>query len=390
MKTSALGEVELAAPNGARFVCAYTETTGIYGTVQVDNNLRATHTQATADANHQFTIEQATLKVTVPSNNGTDYVLDGACLKVNAGFTGTISADVRFNAPPERTICFDYDHNGLRTRKTVTENGVTTTYGYTLHGKLITHLTKRTVDENGNAGTEELHFFYDAQSRPAFVKWSNAMYRYVHNLQGDIVGIVDATGNLVVEYKYDTWGEPLGVTGSLKTSLGRLNPFRYRGYVWDEETDLYYFRSRYYIASYFRFLNADNVVADPKAYVCNIYLYCSNRPVMCMDPSGKAIVSVTTNSNWIKEAYDKCASTIEGARSLIEAGCALVLGYLAYRKANPQGKDLLLPSFTLDYVKPTQINVTSYTRRKKTCGLGKRWPIQFATFWECLLEMHPA
>ena len=142
MKTSALGEVELAAPNGARFVCTYTETTGVYGTVQVDNNLRATHTQATADANHQFTIGNAALKVTVPSNNGTDYMLDGAYLKVNAGFTGTISADVRFNAPPERTIYFDYDHNGLRTRKTVTENGVTTTYDYTLHGKLITHLTK--------------------------------------------------------------------------------------------------------------------------------------------------------------------------------------------------------------------------------------------------------
>ena len=46
-------------------------------------------------------------------------------------------------------------------------------------------------------------------------------------------------GNLVVEYMYDAWGKPLSVTGSLKTSLWELNPFRYRGYVWDAENGLY-------------------------------------------------------------------------------------------------------------------------------------------------------
>ena len=283
-----LGTAELAAPNGARFVCAYTETTGVYGTVQVDNNLRATHTQATADANHQFTIEQATLKVTVPSNNGTDYMLDGAYLKVNAGFTGTISADVRFNAPPERTICFDYDHNGLRTRKTVTENGVTTTYDYTLHGKLITHLTKRTVDENGNAGTEELHFFYDVQGNPAFVKWNNAMYRYVHNLQGDIVGIIDAAGNLVVEYRYDAWGKPISTTGSKADTLGKFNPFRYRSYIYDSETEFYWLKERYYAPQSGKFLNADSVFAETGALgSSNCYAYCRNSPIILEDDSGK-------------------------------------------------------------------------------------------------------
>ena len=56
------------------------------------------------------------------------------------------------------------------------------------------------------------------------------MQTYVHNLQGDIIGIVDPADNLVVEYRYDAWGQSLSVTGSLKTSLGELNPFKYRGY----------------------------------------------------------------------------------------------------------------------------------------------------------------
>ena len=79
-------------------------------------------------------------------------------------------------------------------------------------------------------------------------------------MHGDIVGIVDSAGALVVEYKYDAWGKPIA-RRSLTTAyeaLGRLNPFRYRGYVYDEETGLYYLRSRYYRPEWGRFVNADN------------------------------------------------------------------------------------------------------------------------------------
>ena len=133
------------------------------------------------------------------AGNGTDYRLADGVLSVNPGFTGTLTAEYAFTTTPTREIDFEYDHNGLRTQKKVVENGITTIYDYTLHGKLITHLTKRTVDENGEESTEELHFFYDAQSRPAFVEYEGIMYRYVQNLQGDIVAIVDTVGSLVVE-----------------------------------------------------------------------------------------------------------------------------------------------------------------------------------------------
>lgn len=62
------------------------------------------------------------------------------------------------------------------------------------------------------------------------VEYNGTVYRYVHNLQGDIFGILDSEGTLVAEYKYDAWGKPISNTGSLKTFLGELNPFRYRGY----------------------------------------------------------------------------------------------------------------------------------------------------------------
>ncbi len=59
------------------------------------------------------------------------------------------------------------------------------------------------------------------------------MCRHVQNLQRDIAGIVDPTGHLVVKYKYDAWDEPLSITGSLKTSLGELNPIQV-SWVWKQ------------------------------------------------------------------------------------------------------------------------------------------------------------
>ena len=123
-----------------------------------------------------------------------------------------------------------------------------------------------------------MHFFYDAQSRPVMVEFNGALYSYVHNLQGDIVGIIDSAGSLVVEYKYDAWGKPILVQ-TLTTAyeaLAELNPFRYRGYVYDGETGLYYLRSRYYNACSSRFSNTDARIEVRKILKQNLFCYCKN------------------------------------------------------------------------------------------------------------------
>ena len=68
------------------------------------------------------------------------------------------------------------------------------------------------------------------------VTYNDVDYFYVYNLQGDVVALIDANGTQVVEYVYDAWGYPISKTGSLAATIGTLNPFRYRGYVYDEET----------------------------------------------------------------------------------------------------------------------------------------------------------
>ena len=166
------------------------------------------------------------------------------------------------------TAEFVYNADGLRVQKTV--NGVVT--DYVLHGKNVVHMKR---------GDDELHFFYDAQNRPAVVVYNNVPYAYVKNLQGDVIAILDAAGNVVASYVYDAWGAPIGKSGSMAETLGTVQPFRYRGYVFDEETGLYYLRSRYYSAERSRFVNADDCFSEK-----NLYCYCINAPVERCDPSG--------------------------------------------------------------------------------------------------------
>ena len=124
---------------------------------------------------------------------------------------------------------------------------------YIPHSKNIVHMTQ---------GSNELHFFYDAQNKPAVVVYNGTPYSYVKNLQGDIVAILDSNGNKVVEYKYDAWERQIGCDvaagNSNAAALSTLNPFRYRGYVYDEETGLYYLRSRYYNPVLCRFNTVDD------------------------------------------------------------------------------------------------------------------------------------
>ena len=170
---------------------------------------------------------------------------------------------------------FVYNENGLRVKKTV--NGVVT--DYTLHGKNVVHMTRE---------SDELHFFYDAQNRPAVVVYNGVPYAYVKNLQGDVIAILDAAGNVVVSYVYDAWGAPIGKSGSMVETLGTVQPFRYRGYVFDEETGLYYLRSRYYNAERCRFVNADKQIGCSKNIIeKNINAYCNNNPVNFVDYNGR-------------------------------------------------------------------------------------------------------
>ena len=146
---------------------------------------------------------------------------------------------------------------------------------------------KTTTNSDGSTTTSKLRFSYDADGKVVAVNYNGNYYYYLRNAQSDIVKLIDKTGATVVEYSYDSWGKLLSTSGSLASTLGKNNPFRYRGYVYDEETGFYYLQSRYYNPEVGRFISADVLLSTGQGVLGhNAYAYCGNNPVMGYDPYG--------------------------------------------------------------------------------------------------------
>ena len=120
---------------------------------------------------------------------------------------------------------FFYDASGMRTQRS---NG-STTYTYTYDGGKLTQM---------KMGSSTMRFIYGINGHPVSLNYDGIVYYYVTNAQGDVVAILNSSGQEVVSYTYDAWGNMVKKSGSLKDSLGTYNPLRYRSYVYDRETGL--------------------------------------------------------------------------------------------------------------------------------------------------------
>ena len=178
-----------------------------------------------------------------------------------------------------------YDHTGARVKKVVDE-AVTE---YHMAGDLI-------ASETSNGKT--MWYIYDSGANLLAVNIDGKYYTYVRNIQNDIIALVDASGKTVVNYMYDSWGKLLSITGSLKDTVGVQNPFRYRGYYYDNETGMYYLKNRYYDPELRRFISADMVTTATASMETlhnrNLYAYCGENPLMRNDEDGKLWVTVVS------------------------------------------------------------------------------------------------
>ena len=226
-----------------------------------------------------------------------------------------------------KVMTYTYDENGLRQTKTA--DSVTTRYYY-----------------NGSAlmgqsdGTDTLEFSYDGNGNAVSVKYNGTYYYYLYNGQGDVVKLIDGDGVSQVEYTYDTWGA-CSVTGSLANTLGAKNPFRYRGYVYDTETRLYYLESRYYDPETGRFISSDTLMSTGQSALgYNMFAYCGNNPVVRKDSEGTfwhlivgAVVGVATQ--YVADVVSNLASgksfseSLKPTSSWADYGSAAVSGALA-------------------------------------------------------------
>ena len=188
------------------------------------------------------------------------------------------------------TLSFSYDDTGLRQTKTV--NGDTTIYSYNGSLLLSEQNSERYIvyiyDENGSPvgfmcrrGEDLVHGSLDATNFD--------VYWFEKNLQGDVVAIRNESGQILVTYTYDAWGNftTTYINGGEDTTVV-YNTIFYRSYYYDAELELYYLTTRCYDANIGRFISADDIsylgAGGIPSY--NLYAYCENNPVMGYDPYG--------------------------------------------------------------------------------------------------------
>jgi len=181
-------------------------------------------------------------------------------------------------------VTYTYDYQGVRMTKTA--DNVTHNY-LTDDGKLIEE----------RFGENTLKYYYGAQGILGF-DYNGTKYFYVKNMLGDVIALVDASGIVVARYAYDAWGNhkvfnPDGTENTSASFIGNVNPIRYRGYYFDEETGLYYLKTRYYDPQVGRFISPDSIeyLAPSSVSGLNLYAYCNNNPVMYTDESGEGILT---------------------------------------------------------------------------------------------------
>ena len=180
-----------------------------------------------------------------------------------------------------------YDAEGLRFE--LLENGRRTSFVYH-NGEL---LQEEGREEQGTS-------YHLGAGMEAFRRGQELSY-YHRDEQLSTALVTDGHRNVQNSYQYDAFGMSLGTTEKLN------NRIRYTGQQYDELTEQYYLRARYYNPVAGRFMQEDVYQGDG----LNLYAYCGNNPVMYDDPSGYA----STSTGKACPPQGKISESVDGSGS---------------------------------------------------------------------------
>lgn len=170
-------------------------------------------------------------------------------------------------------------------------------------GKTVGNIqTKYFLDGNNiifeERNNNNIYYLYDLDGLIG-LEYNNQKYYYEKNLFNDIIGIFDSAGNRLVKYKYDSWGKIVNILDNNNNeiydnnNIGIINPFRYRSYYYDSESQMYYLGNRYYNPEIKRFISPDMMIgSNQDVYGNNLYLYVSNNPINNTDHGGNVLLGL--------------------------------------------------------------------------------------------------
>jgi len=108
---------------------------------------------------------------------------------------------------------------------------------------------------------------------------------------GNVTALVNGSGTVVAKYLYDSFGNTLGMWGSLAAG----NTYRYSSKEVDLRSEAYYYGYRYYQPNLQRWVNRDPI---GESGGINLYGYVGNNPSRYYDPYGLSL------SSWLQGAVN--------------------------------------------------------------------------------------
>ena len=192
-------------------------------------------------------------------------------------------------------VSFTYDAEGLRTGKTV--NGEKTVYVWD-GDQVVMELSKGgAVQKRYIRGNDLVYADKGENTEKTY---------YVTDMHGNVVQLLDESGNVTKTYEYDSFGN------EVKPEKKDENPYRYCGEYYDKETEEVYLRARYYQPSVGRFITRDTYTGESNEPLSlHLYTYCENDGVNAWDPSGhykikmKHINGMKWKKNWKGRKWTK-------------------------------------------------------------------------------------
>jgi RHS repeat-associated protein len=166
---------------------------------------------------------------------------------------------------PATLASFTYDGQGRRSLKVA--GGITITYVYDGSGiideRLSTGATLKHVD---GPGIDQHWATRDGASVVTY---------FLADHLGSVVQTTNAAGTVTFARDYDPYGSPI--------AGGAQAGYAYTGREWDPETNLYYYRARYYDPNAGRFISEDPIGSGGGI---NRYGYAGDNPANLVDPLG--------------------------------------------------------------------------------------------------------
>jgi len=177
---------------------------------------------------------------------------------------------------------YSYNENGVRVKKV---NNTTT--NYTVDGIKVLKVEKNNVI---------IYYHFDENDNVVGLHYEEKEYFFERDILGNINKIIDIDKNILVNYTYTAFGI-VSITSD-NSSIGDIlkdnNIYLYKGYIYDQETQLYYCITRYYDPYIGRFLSLDNIdyLDLDSISGMNLWVYCMNNPLMMIDSTGTFAISI--------------------------------------------------------------------------------------------------